>query len=317
MSELKTETIVVNSANKVQFSNPQPSISLTRHQTSTIQLEPQAETPKTIKQQWQEFKDNAKDTRKISKINPYASYFPVFYKKELKNVFWSFITWTVFWVIMLGSSGTAIYFIVMDNQCSNYVSILLAPFVILVTSLWIVAINKFYCFRGESKTINFKDEKTLSINVTKVYKRLKTGYININWMSLTSYIVSLLAILINFIVAWADTRVPFGTWNINNVPEEIRNSYIIYEVIFWSAVVAILLTIVLQATLLLTNYIRASRIENFYNFQIVSQEELTFIKKQKNRRDLIIFLCTIVLVGIIGFFIYRLVKRSKTNKVVS
>jgi uncharacterized membrane protein len=74
---------------------------------------------------------------------------------------------------------------------------------------------------------------------------------------------------------------------------------------------------VLQATLLLTNYIRASRIENFYNFQIVSQEELTFIKKQKNRRDLIIFLCTIVLVGIIGFFIYRLVKRSKTNKVVS
>jgi hypothetical protein len=51
MSELKTETIVVNSANKVQFSNPQPSISLTRHQTSTIQLEPQAETPKTIKQQ--------------------------------------------------------------------------------------------------------------------------------------------------------------------------------------------------------------------------------------------------------------------------
>jgi cyanate permease len=66
----------------------------------------------------------------------------------------------------------------------------------------------------------------------------------------------------------------------------------------------------------LSSYVRASRIENFYNFQIVPQEELTLIKKQKNRRNLIIFLCAIALVGIIGFFIYRLVKRSKTTKVV-
>jgi hypothetical protein len=68
--------------------------------------------------------------------------------------------------------------------------------------------------------------------------------------------------------------------------------------------------------LLLTNYIRASRIENFYNFQIVPQEELNLIKKQKNRRDLIIFLCTIAFVGIIGFFIYRLVKRNRAAKVI-
>jgi hypothetical protein len=67
---------------------------------------------------------------------------------------------------------------------------------------------------------------------------------------------------------------------------------------------------------LLTNYIRASRIENFYNFQIVPQEELDIIKKQKNRRDLIIFLCGIAFVGIIGFFIYRLVKRNKATRVV-
>jgi uncharacterized membrane protein len=67
---------------------------------------------------------------------------------------------------------------------------------------------------------------------------------------------------------------------------------------------------------LLTNYIRYSRIENFYNFQIVPQEELDVIKKQKNRRDLIIFLCAIVFIGLIGYFIYKLVKRNKTTKVV-
>jgi hypothetical protein len=51
MSELKTETIVVNGTNKVQFSNPQPSIRLTKHQTASIQLEPQVEGVKTVKQQ--------------------------------------------------------------------------------------------------------------------------------------------------------------------------------------------------------------------------------------------------------------------------
>jgi hypothetical protein len=186
----------------------------------------------------------------------------------------------------------------------------------LVSSLWIVNMNKYYCFRGESKTINFKDEKTLSINTMKVYKRLKTGYINVNWMSLTSYIVSGLIILINFIVAWADTRVKFGTWDINMVPANLRGHYMIYEIIFWASVSAILITLILHATLLLTNYIRTSRIENFYNFQIVSQEDLDLIKKQKNRRDLIIFLCSIAFVCIIGFFIYRLVKRNRSTKVV-
>jgi hypothetical protein len=91
MNELKTETVTVNRTNKVQFSNPQPSIRLTKHQTASIQLEPQTDTIKTIKQQWEELKENAKDTRKISKINPYASYFPDFYKKELRNSFVSFI----------------------------------------------------------------------------------------------------------------------------------------------------------------------------------------------------------------------------------
>jgi hypothetical protein len=51
MSELKTETVVVNGTNKVQFSNPQPSIRLTKHQTASIQLEPQVEGVKTVKQQ--------------------------------------------------------------------------------------------------------------------------------------------------------------------------------------------------------------------------------------------------------------------------
>jgi hypothetical protein len=91
MSELKTETVVVSGTNKVRFSSPSSTINLTKHQTSIVQLESQVEVPKTIKQQLETLRENAKDTRKISKINPYASYFPVFYKKELRNAFMIFV----------------------------------------------------------------------------------------------------------------------------------------------------------------------------------------------------------------------------------
>jgi hypothetical protein len=50
MEELKTETVVVNGTSKVQFSNPNPTIQLTNHQTKSIQLEAQPEAIKTVKQ---------------------------------------------------------------------------------------------------------------------------------------------------------------------------------------------------------------------------------------------------------------------------
>jgi hypothetical protein len=63
---------------------------------------------------------------------------------------------------------------------NNWISLLLAPLVILVGSLFIVYATKYYNFRNEARSINFKDEKILSINVQKLYRRLKTGFININ-----------------------------------------------------------------------------------------------------------------------------------------
>jgi hypothetical protein len=91
MADLKTEIVVVNGANKVHFSEQQPSLRLTKEQTASIKLEAPIAQTKTIKQHLQELKENAADTRKISKINPFASYFPSFYKKELRNAFTSFV----------------------------------------------------------------------------------------------------------------------------------------------------------------------------------------------------------------------------------
>jgi hypothetical protein len=55
----------------------------------------------------------------------------------------------------------------------------------------------------------------------------------------------------------------------------------------------------LHATLLITNYLRISQIDSYYGYEIVATEELTILKKKKNRRDLFIFLTAVVLIGLI------------------
>jgi hypothetical protein len=73
-----------------------------------------------------------------------------------------------------------------------------------------------------------------------------------------------------------------------------------YAILFYSSIAAFIITLVTHVSLLVANYIRTARIENFYNFMIVPQEEITAVKKQKNRRDMIIFLIVIGLVGFIA-----------------
>jgi hypothetical protein len=107
---------------------------------------------------------------------------------------------------------------------------------------------------------------------------------------------------------------PSGTHFGNTSPAKL-NTYA-YAIIFYSCIAALVLTLVTHVSLLVANYIRTARIENFYNFMIVSQEEITVIKKQKNRRDMIIFLIVIGLVGFIAWFIYKIVKRNKATQVI-
>jgi hypothetical protein len=141
MSEIKTQTVVVNQSQKVMFKEKQ-NINLTSSQQRTVKIEEQAELKeqsKTLKAQLQEVKQGAADTRRISQINPYAGYFPIFYKKEIKNAMIVFVLWTMILLATLGGVATGIYFIIQnsktDNGVSPYLCLLFIPVVILVMSL--------------------------------------------------------------------------------------------------------------------------------------------------------------------------------------
>lgn len=304
MKEMKTQSFVVTKESN--FSN-----SLTTKQLHTIQVEQKPQELKTIKEQIEEIRQGAHDTRKLTQINPFASYFPKFYKKEIKNALIIFSVWFTLLILSLGAISYGIYAIVISND-SNWLCLLFLPPFLLLIGVFIVYTSRYFNFRSEAKTINFKDEKTLSINVQKLYKRLKTGYINVNWMCLTSYVLFGLFILFVFVIAKIINGTKFGSWD-----PKLFNGDHIYEILFFSGVFALVVTAILHIGLLICNYLRASRIENFYNFMIVSQDELALIKKQKNKRDLIIFLTSCLVIGIIIYLIYKLVKRNKAVKVVA
>lgn len=302
MADIKTQSFVIDG--KTSYSK-----NLTTKQLQTIQVEQKPQQLKTIREQIEDIKQGAQDTRRITQINQFASYFPKFYKKETKNALIMFCVWLSLLAVSLGVIGYGIY-AVLKSHDSNWLCLLFIPPFLILAGVFVVYTGRYFNFRSEAKTINFKDEKTLSINVQKLYKRLKTGHINVNWMCLTSYVVFGLFILFVFIVAKILNGTKFGTWD----PSKLGGDYI-YEILFFSGLAALIITGLLHVGLLVCNYLRAARIENFYNFMIVNQEELNVIKKQKNKRDLIIFLTSCLVIGVIIYLIYKLVKRNKAVKV--
>jgi hypothetical protein len=56
--------------------------------------------------------------------------------------------------------------------------------------------------------------------------------------------------------------------------------------------------VILHAGMIVFNFLRTSRIDNYYNSFIVLPEEIETLKKKTNRRDLVIFCVTTAIVGL-------------------
>lgn len=289
------------------------------NKTQTITFDKKSDiiyTPKTISnsQTNEVNKPKTRDHRRVAFINKYYQYFPQFYIKEIKRAFWLFITWIFLSMIILGGLATLTWYITYSTP-DWWLSLFLIPIAILVIALLVVYTDKYFNIREEAKTINFKDEKVLSNNIRKLYLRLKTGYINVNWMAGLTYVVCGLIILFCFVIVYCInvwTRggefAVFGRLIIENDPNNML------PMIFVCTCGGILIiAFAMHVWLLVSNYTRYSKMESYYNCPIVTSEELTTVKKSKNRRDLFIFLAVVGLLILIGYFIYKMIKK-RTNK---
>lgn len=286
-----------------------------------------AETLPTVKVESQEQKKI--DLSPLEKANKNYSALPKFYLREYKRSARLAIMWAVITAICAGLETWALVEI-LRSPVNNWIALTLIPAITLCIAMLVIYINNWINFKNEARTVDFTQGKIPTINVMKLYKRLKTAHINVNWFCCLTYVVGGLAILITYIVGWAiavnyfmkngnpDHLPVWGVLDPNYLPYKEPGSCgasILISVIVCSA--SMLTAFILHVVLLVTNYVRAGKIDSFYAVQIVSDEELNALKKKKNKRDLFIFLGVVMVVALIGLLIYKAVKSKRVSNQVT
>jgi hypothetical protein len=119
MTQAKTQSVTVsNNSPQVLLNRTKQINSLTTKQIKTIQVEPPV-YQRTIKDQIHETVREATDTRRISGINPYYSYFPQFYMKELKNAFATYLSCLITFILLLGLLSWGLVEIIISANINN------------------------------------------------------------------------------------------------------------------------------------------------------------------------------------------------------
>ncbi len=288
---------------------------LTTHQINTLKLndeEISSDTSDNLFLKYQ-IESNTKKL-KLQKINQYYSYIPKFYLKELSFAKFAAITYTS--ILSLFVIGTIILASLVLTSwkyvISPYILLVLIPPFIFLLPKFIFALNKYKNFFEEAKNINFRDEKVLSPNIQKIYRKLKTNYIDINWLCGVAYFVLLLMILVVCLLPVFIYKAPFADFI---TPITVDNQYT-YIALFWSAISAICIIGITHVWVLVLGYVRAANIENFYNYMLIDANEITNIKKAKNKRDAIIVFAIFLTLAFLIWLILRIVKRNQATKVV-
>lgn len=255
---------------------------------------------------------------KLEKLNKNASSFPKFYTREYKRSWRLAVMWLIITGICLALETWALIDILI-KPVNNWLSILLIPGITLCIAFLVIYVNNWINFKNEARTVDFALGKIPTVSVMKLYKRLKTAHINVNWFCGLTYVAGGLAILITYLIGWGIAGCRPEAWGVldPNYPAFVHScgaSLLISVIVCSTAMVAAFL---LHVILLVTNFTRAAKIDSYYSLQIVSDEELTALKKRKNKRDMLIFLAIVAILVLIGMMIYKIVKSRKVNNTVT
>lgn len=248
----------------------------------------------------------------IQEINPKSSFMPKFYLKELRRHYMVVWLWVALTIACTALESWALVAILQNETVNNWVALTLIPLEALCIAFLVMYANKYINYRNEARSVDFEG-KPVTICVRKLYIRLKSAHINANWFCGLFYVLGLYCVGICYLVAG------FLTNNWGDISPENLAQYggpaILITVI--CAIVTVFIAFFMHIFLLVTSHARAGKIDAYYTVQIVSDEELKEIKKQKNKRDMIIFFAIVMILVLVGLLIYRLVKSRKVNNNVT
>lgn len=302
-------------------------------QTSFLDVNPYKVLADTVKNPFdlnvleQQFGIQELNQRKILAEEIKKDYIPTFFRTEkrlylLKILFFIFLLSACFSVIFWLLWG---FFTYPDLFKPGYFAI---PSIIGIIDLVILIFNsvKFHFLKKEIKQMNNKfDEMLVSSNIQSIYKKLICSFSNINWYSVYVYLFCGFFILIMFIVfyfldlnnflAQATSGTVLGlkapvfgslTYGLKSNPD------------YWAPEIFVIvfstfagLTLINQVVLQLFNLVRMKRMEMAYKVPIITEESKQAIKSATNKRNFIIFLVLTIILGLIVFLLWRILKAKR------
>ena len=137
-----------------------------------------------------------------------------------------------------------------------------------------------------------------------------------------TYAVSLLTIGINYLVAILISKIEIVNGKMIFDFDKMIDDKVLFAcgsniqlIILIVAVASAFIAFLLHIFLIVSNYIRANKIDTFFTVQIVSDEELRALKKYKNKRDFIIFFAIVAVLVLVIVLIYKTIKKRQKKEI--
>jgi hypothetical protein len=244
-------------------------------------------------------------------INNGSTFKNNFYFQEYKSLkFWNNLLLT-FWFLIIAGAVSIVVYIVVSNMALWYIVFPAAMFVVASSCFIHVMLNNINIKRDFTNTVLPANSKVILPSLVKIYRRLSTNSININWLTIGIAFYGILTALACLFSSWIinlldNKSIDFGSL-------VIYNNDRILEYVVYSIAAILVLAIIMYVVSNTLRGIRISKIDSFYGFQIVHINEINQIKKSLNKRNKWVFLSMLILIFFVFWVSYRITKKFVFN----
>ncbi|WP_208894827.1 MSC_0882 family membrane protein [Ureaplasma diversum] len=245
---------------------------------------------------------------------------PDFYKKEIGSMRNKVLFWTLLLLVAVALISWLAYEVVV-NSLSAWIFLPTLVYTVVIIFFLAIASSNLINFKKEYEYQNNKFDRSKATNfIVNIYRKLIVAHININWVAAYVYLTSAFCIAGVFVVAYfmnlylnAAENSHFGSLVVLNIKDpNYMNKNPMYAVIGLGTIIAT--TFLIHLWVIFQAHNRLNRIHSFYQNEIISGDEIIALKKQANRRGFVIFLVLSIILGLIFYLMYLILKRKVNIK---